>query len=124
MKENTELKVDKVTMQKELSRTRKTLNQAERELGQYKQELTDALEDATRKHADQAIQEELQKLRGGLEAKEGEVQDLHIQLYISQKKNKDVETIKNTLEELEAEVREKDRIVDERDEELVSTKLC
>src|SRR5437764_9078588 len=63
LKENTELKVDKITMQKELHRYRKTLTAAERDLEIYRQQIEGMQEKIKREHADAGKPDELARLR-------------------------------------------------------------
>ena len=123
MKENTELKVDKITMQKELSRTRKTLIQAEHELEQYRHDLHEAYENAKRNHADQGTREKLGRLQQDIVANEGEIRDLRRQLSSAGDKDEQFENLRGAVEDLEAELREKDRQLEERDEELVRSRF-
>src|SRR5436305_14311138 len=80
LKENTELKVDKITMQKELHRYRKTLTAAERDLEIYRQQIEEMQEKIKREHADAGQLEELARLRHELDAKDAEVLKLRRQL--------------------------------------------
>ncbi|KAI9771314.1 MAG: hypothetical protein M1840_002284 [Geoglossum simile] len=81
LKENTELKVDKVTLQKELHRYRMIFGAAERELEQHDKEI------------------EAQELRGKQEGA-GQQQEV-------------IERLRESLSELEFDLREKDRIIEE-----------
>jgi chromosome segregation ATPase len=122
LKENTELKVDKVTMQKELLRYRKTLTGAERELESYRQQILEMQEKMKRKHADDGMREELELLRRALQDKEIEVQGLLDKIQDAGRQSNEVENLRDTISDLEAEVREKDRLVDERDDEVENLK--
>ncbi len=115
LKENTELKVDKVTMQKELYRYRKTLTAAERELEIYRQQLLEMQEKVKRKHLDAGQREELDRLRQALEDKEVEVNELRGQ-------ESHVEDLQEKIQDLEAELRQKDRLIDYRDDEANNLK--
>ncbi|KAN0101776.1 microtubule associated protein-like protein [Hyaloscypha variabilis] len=115
LKENTELKVDKVTMQKELYRYRKTLTAAERELELYRQQLLEMQEKVKRKHLDAGQREELDRLHQALEEKEAEVNELK-----SQESN--FEDLQDKIHDLEAELRQKDRLIDDRDDEVENLK--
>ncbi|KFY53966.1 hypothetical protein V497_08062 [Pseudogymnoascus sp. VKM F-4516 (FW-969)] len=118
LKENTDLKVDKVTMQKELHRYRKTLTTAERDLESYRQQILEMQEKMKRRHADEGAQEELDLLRQALHDKEIEVQDLQQKLEGSEDQNDDVQKLRDTVTDLEHDVREKDRMIDERDDQI------
>ena len=115
LKENTELKVDKVTMQKELYRYRKTLTAAERELELYRQQLLEMQEKVKRKHLDAGQREELDRLRQALEDKEAEVNELKGQ-------ESHFEDLQEKIQDLETELRQKDRLIDDQDDEVNNLK--
>jgi chromosome segregation ATPase len=115
LKENTELKVDKVTMQKELHRYRKTLSAAERDVELYRQQLLEMQEKVKRKHADEGQQEELDRLRQGLEEKEAELEELRRQ-------EGQFDDLQDKIQDLEAELREKDRAINDREDEVDNLK--
>ena len=120
LKENTELKVDKITMQKELSRTRKTLEKAERDVEAYRIHLEEVQEKVKRKHNDHGLKEELQDLRNNLNSKNAEVDNLRLQLAAAESGEHDVAKLREDIEELEADLREKDRMLEAREDEIVS----
>ncbi|KAH0543998.1 hypothetical protein FGG08_001765 [Glutinoglossum americanum] len=119
LRENTELKVDKVTMQKELHRYRKTLGAAERDLEQYRQQILEIQERAKRKYEDDGLREELERLRGELDDTEAEAQELRERLEKAEQRE-DVEALKENISDLEADLREKDRVIEEREDEIDS----
>jgi peptidoglycan hydrolase CwlO-like protein len=118
LKENTELKVNKVTMQKELHRYRKTLGAAERDLEQYRQQILEIQERAKRKYEDDELREALERLQGELDDKDVEVQELREKLEKAERQE-DIERLKESLGDLEADLREKDRVIGEREDEIV-----
>ena len=120
LKENTDLKVDKVTMQKELHRYRKTLGAAERDLESYRQQVIEAQERAKRKHVDEEQREELQRLKQALADSEAETQRLREELDSTGGRNGDVSRMRNEMGDVEAELREKERIIEEQEDEIVS----
>jgi chromosome segregation ATPase len=122
LKENTELKVDKVTMQKELHRYRKTLTTAERDLESYRQQILEMQDKMRRKHADEGAQEELDLLRQALHDKEIEVQDLHRKLDDAGKQDDELNKLRDAITDFEHDIREKDRIIDERDDQVDNLK--
>lgn len=123
LKENTELKVDKVTMQKELHRYRKTLSTAEHDLESYRQQILEMQDKMRRKHADERAQEELDLLRQALHDKEIEVQDLREKLEDgANQDDDDLHKLRDAVTDLEHDGREKDRQIDERDDQLDSLK--
>lgn len=118
LKENTDLKVDKVTMQREIARYRKTLTTAEHDLEVYRQQILEMQDKLKRKHADASQQVELARLEHELEDKELEIQDLRGKLENSERQDAQVEKLRDEIGDLETDVREKDRIIDERDDEI------
>ncbi len=78
-KKNTDLKVDKVTMQRELQRYKKHLTNAEKDLESYRQQILEVQEKARRKFADENQRAEVERLTQVLEEKEAEVEDLQRQ---------------------------------------------
>ncbi|ESZ96674.1 hypothetical protein SBOR_2933 [Sclerotinia borealis F-4128] len=115
LKENTELKVDKVTMQRELQKFRKTLTAAEKDVEQYRQQIIDMQERFKRKHASAGQQEELDSLRQVLDEKEDELNRVRSQ----EDKYADLE---NKVDDLEADLREKDRLINDRDDDIDNMK--
>ena len=115
LKENTELKVDKVTMQKELYRYRKTLATAERDVELYRQQILEMQEKVKRKHADAGTREELDSLRKALEEKEADLARL-------QSQESQFEDLQDKVHDLEADLREKDRIINDREDDVDNLK--
>lgn len=115
LRENTELKVDKVTMQKELLRYRKTLASAERDVEVYRQQFNEMQEKTKRKHLDDGQREELEHLRRDVDDKEAELKRLRSQEH-------DVEDLQDKLHDLEADLREKNRLLDDRDDDIENLK--
>jgi chromosome segregation ATPase len=115
LKENTELKVDKVTMQKELHRYRKTLTAAERDVELYRQQILEMQDKIQTKHADEGQREELDNLRRLLEEREVELSQLKSQ-------EGQVDDLEDKIHDLEADLREKDRVINDREDEVDNLK--
>ncbi|TAQ87352.1 hypothetical protein B7494_g4315 [Chlorociboria aeruginascens] len=115
LKENTELKVDKITMQKELHQYRKTLTAAEHDVELYRQQILDMQEKVKRRHADEGQREELDRLRHLLEEKETEINRLKI-------REDKFEDLEDKVHDLESDLREKDRLLDDREDEFDNLK--
>ncbi|CAG8972868.1 hypothetical protein HYALB_00001288 [Hymenoscyphus albidus] len=115
LKENTELKVDKVTMQKELLRYRKTLGAAERDVEVFRQQVSEMHDKMKQKHASEGQKEGLNRLRRALEVSEAEVDRLKLQAG-------EFEDLKDNIGDLEAEVREKTRVIEDREDEVENLK--
>lgn len=123
LKENTELKVDKVTMQRELSRYKKHITTAERDLETYRQQMLELQEKAKRKYADENARAEMDKLQQHVEERDARIEELERQLEETQQgDNERVSKLQDDIGDLEAEIREKDGQIDERDEEIEDLK--
>jgi chromosome segregation ATPase len=122
LKENTDLKVDKITMQKELQRYKKTLSNAEKDLEAYRQQLLEVQEKNKRRHGDEALQRELKLVQDALEDKELEVHDLRDKLQEAENLVAQSDKLRDDVGDLEADVREKDRLLDEREDEIENLK--
>jgi chromosome segregation ATPase len=118
LKENTDLKVDKVTMQRELYGYRKTLGIAERDLEKYRQQLAQVQENMRKRHADEGQREELDRLRRLVEDKDFEIQQLKDTIEFAATPDGDVDKLKDEMGDLEADGREKDRLLEDRDDEI------
>ncbi|KAL7923203.1 hypothetical protein ACQKWADRAFT_320216 [Trichoderma austrokoningii] len=122
LKENTELKVDKVTMQRELHKYKKEITTAERELESYRQQMLELREKAGQKYANKDQQAELNTLREAIQARESDIKELRSQASNNQDHQERVETLENNVVDLEAELREKDRVLTIREDELEDLK--
>ena len=119
LKENTELKVTRVTMQKELHRYRKSLGQAERDLEDYRSQFSELQEKARQKHADASLREEVERLRRDVEKKEAEIKELKEDLRSAEGRDAEAGRMRDEIEDLQAELRERDRILEEKEDEIV-----
>lgn len=122
LKENTELKVDKVTMQRELQRYKKHLTSAEKDLETYRQQLAGMQELARKKQGSHESSDELDRLRQDLEDKDADIEDLQHQLRSDRQALDRVERLQDEIGDLEADLREKERAISERDDELGNLK--
>lgn len=115
LKENTDLKVDKVTMQKDLMRYKKTLSTAERDVEEYRQQLLEMQDKIKRKHLDEDQREELEQLRQTLDEREGDLSRLRGQ-------ESQFEDLEDKIEDLEIASREKDRMIEDHEDEIGNLK--
>ncbi|KAI4144756.1 MAG: hypothetical protein LQ341_002579 [Variospora aurantia] len=122
LKENADLKVDRVTLQKELARARKTMNKAEREVEQYQKDLQNAHDQMKRKHADKKVLEELEYLRRENDAKESRMREIRGDAERAAKNDSEIEKLKGNIDNLEFDIRERDRHLDDREDEIDSLK--
>lgn len=123
LKENTELKVARITMQQEISRYKKSLHQAERDLEAYRLQLQELREKAKRRQADEAIQREMEYMREEIATREAQVNNLQEELRnVKDKDSDEVERLRDEIVDLETTLREKERIIDAKDEEIETLK--
>lgn len=119
LKENTELKVSKLTMQRDISRYKKSMLQAEHNLEDYRQQLTELRERSRRRQTDEEVQREMDLMREEIESRDNEVRELRDELRGAKgQQSEEIEKLRDDIEDLEAAMREKDRAIDARDEEL------
>ncbi|KAI9929224.1 hypothetical protein ASPWEDRAFT_149861 [Aspergillus wentii DTO 134E9] len=123
LKENTELKVLKLTMQRDISRYKKSLQQAERDLESYRLQFQDLREKSRRRNTDETVLREMELMREEIQTKENQVNDLREELRdVQDRQSQEVEKLRDEIEDLEASLREKDRTIEERDEEIEEIK--
>ncbi|KAF5500657.1 Spindle pole body protein pcp1 [Colletotrichum siamense] len=118
LKENTDLKVDKVTMQRELHKYKKHLTSAEKDLESYRQQMMELQEKAKKKYADQKQLAEIERLQRALEDREADLDDMQRQLDRDQQDQGQVDKLQDEVGDLEAEIREKDRIIGDHEDEI------
>lgn len=118
LKENTELKVDKVTMQRELHRYKKHLTASEKDLEDFRQQMLEMQERAKRKYADESQRAEMDRLRALLSQRDAEIESLQREVDDTQKDDARVDQLRDEIGDLEADVREKDRIITEHEDQL------
>ncbi|KAL8823547.1 MAG: hypothetical protein Q9191_005759, partial [Dirinaria sp. TL-2023a] len=118
VKENTDLKVDKITMQKELANARKAVTKTERELEQYRLHLQEMQKDIQRKHLDEHLQRELESLKASGAEKDEEIRRLKQRVSAADNDEEQADKLRGDIEDLQAELREKERWIDERDDQI------
>ncbi|KAG6006084.1 hypothetical protein E4U21_007381 [Claviceps maximensis] len=122
LRENTELKVDKVTMQRELHRYKKHVSSAERDLENHRQQIQELQDKTRRRQNDDGQHAKVEQLQKELNAKEANIDKLQRQLEQNRNEEDQLEKLRDNLEDLEADLREKDRLITERDDELEDLK--
>lgn len=121
--ENTELKVSKLTMQRDISRYKKGLQQAERDLEGYRQQFQEFKEKMRKKHADETLNREMDSMREELESRDQRVKELQEQLRTAKdSESGEIDKLRDEVEDLEASLRDKDRTIEEREEEIEELK--
>ncbi|KAJ5338392.1 Spindle associated [Penicillium brevicompactum] len=119
LKENTELKVLKTTMQRDISRYKKNLQQAEKAADEYQVQLVELQGKRWREQADQTVQREMDMMREELESRDNQLRETSEELrYLKDSQSQVTEKLRDEIEDLEASSREKDRVIEEREEEL------
>ncbi|RMD42304.1 hypothetical protein DV735_g2832, partial [Chaetothyriales sp. CBS 134920] len=119
LKENTDLKVNRVTMQRELHKLKKNIAQAERDAETYRLQLEEYRERIRRKHVDETVRVELENLRSELKNREKEIARFEEKQQADESgKDAELRRLRDEIEDLQAELREKDREIDSRDDEL------
>lgn len=122
LRENTELKVDKVTMQRDLAKYKKQLINAEKDLETYSEQILSMQERAKKKYADESQKVEIEKLKQDLEDKEADIEDLQRQLEKSDGNSDKVDKLEGDIGDLEADLRQKDNELNDREEEIEGLK--
>ncbi|ETS85513.1 hypothetical protein PFICI_03538 [Pestalotiopsis fici W106-1] len=122
LKENTELKVDKVTLQRELAKYKKQLGNAEKDLETYSEQILSMQERAKKKYADESQKIEIEKLKQDLEDKAADLEDLQRQVQQGTQDSDRIEKLEGDIGDLEADIRQKDNEINEREEEIEGLK--
>ena len=124
LKENTDLKVTKITMQRELHKFKKNIAQAERDAEIYRLQLEEYREKIKRRQADETIRAEMEKLRSELRQKDELLEKLGDERESSQMRdNAEVRRLRDELEDVQADLREKERQLDTREDEIDDLKM-
>lgn len=123
LKENTDLKVNKITMQRELHKFKKHIAQAEKDAEVYRLQLEEFKERIRRKQVDESIRIELESLRSEVKIKEKVIQRFESDKGRAEdQENSTMKKLREEIEDLQAELREKDRAVDDRDDQIDTLK--
>jgi chromosome segregation ATPase len=123
LKENTDLKVDRVTMQRELSRYKKHLTTAEKDLEEYRHQILEMQEKAKRKFTDESQRLEMEKLRRELAGREADIEELQRHIDQGQHDSDKIDKLQDDIGDLEAEVREKDRVITKHEDEIEDLRI-
>ncbi|KAG9790839.1 hypothetical protein KCU88_g1181, partial [Aureobasidium melanogenum] len=124
LKENTSLKVDQLTLQRELSKFKRYIAQAERDAELYRLQLEEYKEKIRRKQVDEHVRAELESLRSELQKKDNLIKRLESDKNDSENQEQsEIKRLKDEVDDLQAELREKDRAIDERDDQIDGLKM-
>lgn len=123
LKENTDLKVNRITMQRELHKFKKTLVQAERDTELYRRQLEEYKERVRQKKIDETIRVELAALKSELQQKDQELEATRTKYdNVASANDSEVDKLRDELADLQADLRERDRQLEEREEEIDNLK--
>ncbi|KAK6364507.1 hypothetical protein LTS17_012130 [Exophiala oligosperma] len=124
LKENTDLKVNRITMQRELHKFKRNIAQAEKDAEVYRLQLEEFKERIRRKQIDESVRHELESLRSELRAKDKEIKTLSDDRdHAASQDRAEVQKLRDEVEDLQAELREKERIADEREDQIDELKM-
>jgi chromosome segregation ATPase len=124
LKENTDLKVNRITMQRELHKFKKNIAQAERDAEVYRLQLEEYRERMKRRQADESVRIEIERLRTELHEKVIEIERLSSNSESSSAKmSAELRNLRDEVEDLQADLRDKDRLVEERDDQVDDLKM-
>lgn len=124
LKENTDLKVNRITMQRELHKFKKNIAQAEKDAEVYRLQLEEFKERIRRKQVDESVRIELESLRSELKAKDKQIRHLESEKdQAGTQEQSELKRLQDEIEDLQADLREKDRVVDERDDQIDALKM-
>jgi chromosome segregation ATPase len=124
LKENTDLKVNRITMQRELHKFKKNIAQAERDAETYRLQLEEYRERVRRKQADETLRVELENLREELKSKTEELERLQDERDQVQSRNdSELRRLRDEIDDLQAELRAKDHEVEDRNDEIDALKM-
>ncbi|EXJ73703.1 uncharacterized protein A1O5_03465 [Cladophialophora psammophila CBS 110553] len=119
LKENTDLKVNKISMQRELHKFKKNIAQAEKDAEVYRLQLEEFKERIRRKQVDESVRAELETLRTEVKARDKQIKALEDERDSAKEQGKTiVEKLQDEIDDLRVELREKDRKLDERDDQI------
>ena len=121
LKENTDLRVDRATLQRDLAKVKKQLGASARDAEELRRQLLADTTRAEQQLAEKTVENELRTLRASLEGKQGEIEDLREVLAASER-DEEVGELKETIDDLEATLRDKDRIIEDLKDKEVSCK--
>ena len=123
LKENTDLKVNRITMQRDLHKFKKHISQAERDAETYRLQLEQYKDRIRQKQVDETMRVEMESLRSELKVKETEVKGLQQQQEsVQSEESAQIRQLRDDIEDLRADVRDKDRQLENKDDEIDTLK--
>ncbi|OJD27497.1 hypothetical protein ACJ73_01110 [Blastomyces percursus] len=123
IQENTELKVTKLTMERDLHQCKKSLRRAEQDLAGCQVELQELQVQASRRHVNENVQKELDQLREDLESKENELHELQEELEsMKENESESLQQLREEIQDLQHDLREKHALVENQQQEIENLK--
>ena len=113
---NTDLRVDRATLQRELNKVKKQLQNSARDTEMLRLQMLQDNSKADQPAADKHLRKELEVLRQTVQVKEQQIETLQYRLE-GESRTQEVADLKGAIEDLEADLREKDRIIDSHQDE-------
>ena len=117
LKENTDLRVDKTTLRRDLGKVRKQLARSERDVENLRRQVSNDAAERDRSKTDGGLREEIVMLKKALEIKDVEIRTFQESTTVSEREL-ELKRLQEDNEDLGAELREKDRIIDAKEDEL------
>ncbi|KAL2372571.1 spindle-pole body protein, variant [Blastomyces gilchristii SLH14081] len=123
IQENTELKVTKLTMERDLHQCKKSLRRAEQDLAGCQVELQELQAQANRRHVNENVQRELDQMREDLESKENELHELQEELEsMKENESESLQQLREEIQDLQYDLRQKNELVENQKEEIENLK--
>ncbi|OAX81608.1 hypothetical protein ACJ72_04051 [Emergomyces africanus] len=123
IQENAELKVTKLTMERDLHQCKKSLRRAEQDLAGCQAELQELQANARRRHANEDLQRELGQLREDLDNKENELHKLQAELESAKAAESErIRQLRDEIQDLQYDLRRKEELVENQEAEIESLK--
>ncbi|KAI7532634.1 hypothetical protein KC317_g19440, partial [Hortaea werneckii] len=130
LKENVELKTEKMTLEHEFKKNKKRLQDANSQMEDYKQSFEDYKKAVKSRHANERDAEELDRLQNVVEEKQREAEEREEELERIRRKldeaeknqgsSEEAERLRDDVQDLEADVRDRERQLEEKDDQLES----
>ncbi|KAK2808394.1 hypothetical protein FQN50_004779 [Emmonsiellopsis sp. PD_5] len=125
IQENTELKVMKLSMERDLNKCRKSLRRAEQDLAGCQVELQELQSNAKRRHIGENVQKELEleQMREALENKEHELRDLQEELdQVRGSESEKMQQLRDEIQNLQYDLRRRDEQIENQEDEIENLK--
>ena len=118
LEENTNLKVDKLTLERDMRSYRKQLRNTEKELENCRQRMEEYLEKLKQSNADESLRAELDRLGQIVDEKDAQIRNLEAAADSKDNHEQEVQALKDSIADLEHELRQKDQELDEKDDQI------